>query len=512
MAAATTLPLAVLTATVVVTPANAATVFSDDFQDGDTTGWSKSGGTWSVVTDGSQVVRQSSTTTGNARYFAGDTNWTAYTVQARVKPISLGSGGHASLLARATGSTKYYRLALLPGNQVQLQAVDGSTTTVLASASRTITTGTWYTLSIQVDGNTIRGTIDGNTIGQGTSTLVSTGRIGLQTGYSAAAFDDITVTNSGTTPTTPPTSEPPTSPPPGGVPYSNVPDGFARGVTGGAGGQTVTVTNQAQLDQYVTATEPYVIRVAGTINISPKGTELRVASNKTIIGVGTSGHIVGGGFFLRAGVSNVIIRNLTIRDTLMPDDDPGDDSYDYDAIQIDTAERIWIDHNRLSRMNDGLLDSRKDTTKITVSWNHFDTNNKTFGIGWTDNVTAQMTVHHNWFQNTKTRNPSADNLANIHFYNNYLQNTGNGHFVRGLTKAVVENSYFDTVKDPYYVEAGELVQRGNILVNSSWGDGKVKEKGTAFDPRSFYSYTLHDAEDVPAMLRTYAGPQASIGN
>ncbi|MEJ3747508.1 pectin esterase [Actinomycetes bacterium KLBMP 9797] len=296
------------------------------------------------------------------------------------------------------------------------------------------------------------------------------------------------------------------------VPYSEVPDGFAQGTTGGAGGQTVTVTNQADLNRYVTASAAYVVKVAGTITISPIGTELRVASNKTIVGVGTRGQIVGGGFFLAAGVSNVIIRNLTIRDTRMPDDDPGDDAYDYDAIQIDTANRIWIDHNRLTRMNDGLIDSRKDTTNLTVSWNHITQNNKTFGIGWTSNVTARITIHHNWFQNTNSRNPSADNIAYCHLYNNYLQNvTGYGHYVRGLTKAVIENSYFDTVKDPYYVEAGELVQRGNVVVNSSWGSGRVREKGAAFNPRGFYAYTLHPAADIPAMLRTYAGPQASIG-
>ncbi|MFC6020707.1 RICIN domain-containing protein [Plantactinospora solaniradicis] len=297
------------------------------------------------------------------------------------------------------------------------------------------------------------------------------------------------------------------------VPYSSVPDGFAQGTTGGAGGQTVTVTTQAQLNQYVTASTPYVIRVAGTINISPKGTELRVASNKTIIGVGTSGHIVGGGFFLGTGVSNVIIRNLTIRDTLMPDDDPDDDAYDYDAIQLDTANRIWIDHNRLSRMNDGLIDSRKDTTNLTVSWNHLVDNNKTFGIGWTENVTARITIHHNWFQNTRTRNPSADNIAYCHLYNNYLQNsTSYGNYIRGLTKGVVENSYFENVRNPYYVEAGELVNRGNVLVNSPWDSGKVTSKGSAFNPSSFYSYTLHPASGIPAMLRTYAGPQAGIGN
>ncbi|MEQ4305600.1 RICIN domain-containing protein [Plantactinospora sp. B6F1] len=300
--------------------------------------------------------------------------------------------------------------------------------------------------------------------------------------------------------------------PTGGRTWSNTADGFAQGTTGGAGGQTVTVNTQAQLNQYVTASAPYVIRVAGTITISPRGTELRVASNKTIIGVGTSGHIVGGGFFLGAGVSNVIIRNLTIRDTLMPDDDPGDDAYDYDAIQMDTANRIWIDHNRLSRMNDGLIDSRKDTTNLTVSWNHLVDNNKTFGIGWTDNVTARITIHHNWFQNTRTRNPSADNIAYCHLYNNYVQNTSSyGHYIRGLTKGVVENSYFENSRNPYYVEAGELVNRGNILVNSPWDSGKVTAKGSAFNPGSFYSYSLDPAAAVPALLRTYAGPQANIG-
>lgn len=34
------------------------------------------------------------------------------------------------------------------------------------------------------------------------------------------------------------------------------------------------------------------------------------------------------------------IRNLTIRDTLMPDDDPDDDVYDYDGIQMDGAHHV----------------------------------------------------------------------------------------------------------------------------------------------------------------------------
>ncbi|WP_327003005.1 RICIN domain-containing protein [Dactylosporangium sp. NBC_01737] len=295
--------------------------------------------------------------------------------------------------------------------------------------------------------------------------------------------------------------------------WSNTADGFAStggGTTGGAGGTTVTVTTLADLQKYVTATQPYVIRVAAAITVTPKGTELKVQSNKTIVGVGASGQIVGGGFFLGTGVRNVIIRNLTIRDTQMTDDDPDDKVYDYDGIQMDTADHVWIDHNTIVRMNDGLIDSRKDTSYLTVSWNVMGGNNKAFGIGWTDNVTARMTIHHNWIHDTNQRNPSTDNVAYAHLYNNYLQNVASyGNYARGATKMVLENSYFDTVKDPYYPDStAQLKQSGSITVNCT---GQQKTLGSAFTPSSFYSYTLDAAADVPSLLRTYAGPQANIG-
>ncbi|MET7419122.1 RICIN domain-containing protein [Dactylosporangium sp. NPDC005555] len=299
----------------------------------------------------------------------------------------------------------------------------------------------------------------------------------------------------------------------GGRTWSDTADGFAStggGTTGGAGGPTVTVTTLADLQKYVTASTPYVIRVAGAITVTPKGTELKVQSNKTIVGVGTSGQIVGGGFFLGTGVRNVIIRNLTIRDTQMTDDDPDDKVYDYDGIQMDTADHVWIDHNTIVRMNDGLIDSRKDTSYLTVSWNVMGGNNKAFGIGWTDNVTARMTIHHNWIHDTNQRNPSTDNVAYAHLYNNYLQNVSSyGNYARGATKMVLENSYFENVKDPYYPDpTAQLKQSGSITVNCT---GQQKTSGSAFTPSSFYSYTLDPAADVPNLLRTYAGPQAGIG-
>ncbi|WP_433087852.1 family 16 glycoside hydrolase [Dactylosporangium sp. CA-052675] len=195
----------------------ADTAFSATFEDGSTSGWSKSGGTWSVVTDGGKVLQQSSTTSENAREFAGDSGWANYTVQAAVKPLALGSGGFAALLARSTSATTFYRLALLPGNAVQLQAVNSGSVTVLGSASRTVSSGTWYTLGITVNGGSISASVDGTTIATVSNTAIAKGRIGLQTAYSSANFDNVTVTTGGTSPTTPPpttTGSPTASPTP----------------------------------------------------------------------------------------------------------------------------------------------------------------------------------------------------------------------------------------------------------------------------------------------------------
>ncbi|KND45959.1 pectinesterase family protein [Streptomyces stelliscabiei] len=298
-------------------------------------------------------------------------------------------------------------------------------------------------------------------------------------------------------------------------------DGFAsvnalgqNGTYGGRDGRTVTVKTLADLEKYATAAEPYVIVVAATIDMNPVGKEIRVASDKTIVGSGTSGHIVGGGFFLGQGVHNVVIRNLTIRDSYQGT--WNDKDHDFDAIQMDGAHHVWIDHNDLRHMADGLIDSRKDTTYVTVSWNKLSQNNKTFGIGWTTNTTADLTIHHNWFRDTEQRNPSTDNVAHAHLYNNFLEDVSGtdiassyGNYARGNTKMVLENSYFQGMRNPVTKDAtAALVQRGNVFSGTS---GRNESGGTAFDPKTYYGYTLDKAADVPALLKSGAGPRSSIG-
>ncbi|MFF4506477.1 pectinesterase family protein [Streptomyces sp. NPDC001401] len=300
-------------------------------------------------------------------------------------------------------------------------------------------------------------------------------------------------------------------------------DGFAsvnalgqNGTYGGRDGQLVTVRTAADLEKYATSTDPYVIVVAAAINIDPVGKEIKVQSNKTIVGSGTAGQIVGGGFFLGQGVHNVIIRNLTIRDTYQGT--WNDKDHDFDGIQMDGAHHVWIDHNDIRHMADGLIDSRKDTSYLTISWNRLSQDNKAFGIGWTTNVTADITVHHNWIRETEQRNPSTDNVAHAHLYNNFLEDVAGtdiksfyGNYSRGKTNMLLENSYFQGINNPVIRDStATLVQRGNAFSGTS-GRNESGGSGASWDPKSYYDYTLDKAADVPALLKSGAGPRSSIG-
>ncbi|MEU1072897.1 MULTISPECIES: pectinesterase family protein [unclassified Streptomyces] len=299
-------------------------------------------------------------------------------------------------------------------------------------------------------------------------------------------------------------------------------DGFAsvnalgqNGTYGGRDGKTVTVKTLADLEKYATAPDPYVIVVAGTINMAPVGKEIKVASHKTIIGSGSLGHIVGGGFFLGQGVHNVIIRNLTIRDSYQGV--WNDKAHDFDAVQMDGAHHVWIDHNDLRHTADGLIDVRKDSTYVTVSWNRLSNANKAFGIGWTPNVVTDITIHHNWIRETEQRNPSTDNAAHAHLYNNFLEDvpgtaikSAYGNYARGKTRMVLENSYFQGMNNPVTRDSGAaLVQRGNLFSGTS---GRNESGGgAAFDPKTYYRYTPDAAVDVPALVKSGAGPRSSWG-
>ncbi len=182
-------------------------LFSDDFQDGNSNGWSRSSGTWSIVTDGSLAYRQSGTSAdSNSR--TGASSWTNYSIQARVKPTAFnGADRYVGVMARVVNSNHYYFLALQNGNRLLLGKRAGSSPITLATKSFTFSTGTFHTLRIDAQGSSLSGYVNGTLQLTASDSEFPSGIIGGATFFASATFDDFLVTSlgGGGTPPPPPT-------------------------------------------------------------------------------------------------------------------------------------------------------------------------------------------------------------------------------------------------------------------------------------------------------------------
>ncbi|MEV4721463.1 right-handed parallel beta-helix repeat-containing protein [Micromonospora noduli] len=494
------------------TGAYADTLFTDDFEDGNATGWTASGGSWTVATDGSRVYRQSGTSS-DARSLAGTASWTDYSVQATVKPTAFnGSNRFVALLARAQSSTSYYYLALRSNNTVELKRLSGGSSTTLDSAATTVTVGTAYTLRIDVAGSSLKGYVNGTLLTEATDSQFASGRIGVATFNASANFDNVQVTSA--TPGPDPTDPTPTPP---GDPGTNVADGWAsvdawgqNGTTGGAGGPTVTVTTAAQFIAEAASAGPKIIQVSGLIALP--GPMHEVTSDKTIVGLGANSGFTGGGLNIGLpidnavtsppanAVHNVILRNLNFR------------NWADDAMNVQMfSHHIWIDHNTWTTGSDGGLDIKRGSSYVTVSYNHADGTNKNMLLGHDDGNAAQDTgrlkvsYHHNFFDETRQRNPRVRFGDQVHVYSNYYLNTGDyGVAATENSGVIVEGNYFENVDDPYHLaEAdsgpGRLVARNNCLINSGAGE----TGGSVTNPP--YAYTITTACDIKAVVTAQAG-------
>ncbi|WP_085066760.1 pectate lyase family protein [Catenuloplanes japonicus] len=495
--------------------ARADSLLTDTFEDGNSNGWSKSGGSWSVVTDGSLVYRQSGTS-ADARTYTGTASWTDYSVRARVKPTGFnGSGRTAGVTARVQSGSAYYGLALSNAGRVELLKRSGGEPITLAVAATSVSIGTWYTLTLEAAGSTLRGYLNGTQVVTAVDGTFASGRAGLATSYASASFDDFSVsTGTVVEPTTPPTL-PPTGPPtdPGAPPlgFASVNALGQSGTTGGAAGPTVTVGTAADFLTAIATPGPLTVRVSGVLTLP--GPMHDVTSDKTIVGVGTASGLTGGGLNVGLPVSsattppadavhNVIIRNLNFTGT--PDD----------AINVQMfSHHVWIDHNDLSDGYDGLIDIKRGASYVTVSWNHTHDHTKNMLLGHDDSNGAQdigylkVTYHHNWFDRTPQRNPRVRFGEPVHVVNNYfVYNTDVGVACQANAGCVIEGNYFEDVEEPvsnsYAGPSGRCVARNNVFAGES---GAPVCSGSVQEPSTYYSLPVEDPNGIKAAVTAGAG-------
>lgn len=289
------------------------------------------------------------------------------------------------------------------------------------------------------------------------------------------------------------------------------------GTTGGAGGDTVTVTNRSQFTFYVSSTQPYVILVQDTISLQLYE-RVRVTGNKTILGLGHNATLLYGGLEIKG--DNVIIRNIRITGSY--DGDWDGKTHSTDAITI-YSKNVWIDHCDLSASADGLLDIRADGANaadyVTISWTRLSNHNKVMLFGAGDDEIAnrghlRVTLHHCWFDGYPGRGLNQRmpriRFGDVHVYNTFYDEIDSYCIAaRFESDVVVENNFFRNSRYPHNIEDQglglenpDLVATGNIYEFTS---GAKLTGGVAFNPSDFYPYSLDDPNLLPGMVMNGAG-------
>lgn len=268
--------------------------------------------------------------------------------------------------------------------------------------------------------------------------------------------------------------------------------------------------------------------------------KLTVEDNTAIIGLDPSSGIKGGTIQI-SGKSNIVIRNLTIKDAYdpFPHHESGDGfNAQWDGIAIvDSAKNIWIDHCTLEdtmkyttvtissgstekwQTYDGLCDITKSAQYVVVSYCIFKNHDKTMliGNGDSDLSGGYITIHHNEFLNCGQRLPMTT-YPNMHIFNNYYLRDSDAYYsqqacIVGRYSAytiIAENNYFGSGVKKCLTEGksatGKCYASGNYFTESSPSTGLITSTSAKpFTPSYTYSDILESASDAKTTVESNAG-------
>ncbi|UZJ62798.1 pectate lyase [Pseudomonas sp. KU26590] len=199
---------------------------------------------------------------------------------------------------------------------------------------------------------------------------------------------------------------------------------------------------------------------------------LKVGSNKTIIGSGDRAGIQGMGLLIGGGAHNVIVRNLTLSDINPRVVWAGD------ALTIDDADGVWIDHNTFARIGRQMVVTGwGSASHVTLSNNEFDgrTNYSSTCDGhhyWVWLFLGHhdtLTIARNYIHDTSGRAPHAGGMGNAditaQLVNNVFAHLSREGAIMSRTDSshlLVEGNRFEDVTHPLFND--------------------IKQPGTAFAP------------------------------
>ncbi len=279
--------------------------------------------------------------------------------------------------------------------------------------------------------------------------------------------------------------------------------GEKAGTIGGLFGETVYVSKDTDLINYLNSTEPYTIVVDGTINMQPHQ-KTRIRDNKTLVGSYSGGKLIdcelrtNNEYGLEGDnpSDNIVIQNIdflakTERGRIL--------------VQIWSSRQIWIDHcsfiSELSRDVDEVgkfiwintpyetymdkKDRLRSPDYITISYCIFRNRFWTVAYGTQNDEYSRCrtSVMYNWWDECVRRCPQIGN-GNMHVVNNYYSGNDNGN--DQSTDQIIGGDHCNIVSE-------------NCRFQSLKGDEIVA--GTAGDPyRDTGSYTSDTANSTPYPL------------
>ncbi|KAH3460702.1 hypothetical protein KXV78_002913 [Aspergillus fumigatus] len=280
------------------------------------------------------------------------------------------------------------------------------------------------------------------------------------------------------------------------VGVSGAAEGFAKGVTGGGNASPVYPKTNDELVSYLGDSQARVIVLTKTFDFrgtegttsgtgcAPWGTNAKcqlainqnswcdnyqpnapkvsvsydnagvlgitVNSNKSLIGQGSAGVIKGKGLRIVSGAKNIIIQNIAITDI--------NPKYVWggDAITINNADLVWIDHVTTARIGRQhiVLGTQADN-RITISNCYIDgvtdysatCNGYHYWGIYLDGSNDMVTMKGNYIYHTSGRSPKVQGNTLLHAVNNYwYDNAGHAFEIGSGAYVVAEGNVFQNVK------------------------------------------------------------------
>lgn len=247
-------------------------------------------------------------------------------------------------------------------------------------------------------------------------------------------------------------------------------------------------------------TRPFIFRLVGNITDMTvmEGGDITIENAQnansylTIEGIGSDAVVNGMGIRLKSA-SNIEVCNLGLMNC---DSTAGDNI----GMQQDN-DHIWVHNCDLFYGNagsdadqikgDGALDN-KNSTYITLSYNHFWDSGKASLLGLSEGTTVGLyiTYHHNWFDHSDSRHPRV-RYYSAHIYNNYFD--GNAKYGSGSTlgsSLFIEGNYYRNCKNPMmtslqgtdvWSDVKQANDPGNVGTFSGEAGGTIKAFNNTLD-------------------------------